>query len=282
MEWFVVNNVDQQWTYVPLSGFKEPIPVCTVVYNRSGLSPAIVRIQNIEAVSFEIALQNPSGTPLAPLDVNCLVVEKGAWLMSNNERIEAHSFVSNVTDRKGSWVGQQQPDLDFYVQPVVIGQVISYNDARWSVFWSHGSSQKDPPSSTDFFAGKHVGEDFSIDRSDESVGYIVMEASHGKAGSVDYEAGITADMVHGYENGVSFPHKYFETFPSIPEVAIITQAGMDEQDGSWAVLSGTQSSSVISVAVDEDQIGNAERKHKDEQVAYIAFGSQGSLLLTAI
>ena len=43
------------------------------------------------------------------------------------------------------------------LDPVVVGQVMSYNDPDFSVFWSRGGTPDEPPSNTTLFVGKHVG-----------------------------------------------------------------------------------------------------------------------------
>lgn len=56
-----------------------------------------------------------------------------------------------------------------------------------------------------------------------------------------------------------------------PQTAIVSQAGMDGNDGSWAILYGDQpiaaENSMLQLALDEDVEGDAERRHTDEQVA---------------
>ena len=96
--------------------------------------------------SFKIRLQNPSGKSLEGRDVHCVVVEEGSWTMPDGRKIEAKTYESKLTDHKSSWVGEEQTYTNSYSNPVVLGQVISYNDAKWSVFWSGGSSSNRAPS----------------------------------------------------------------------------------------------------------------------------------------
>jgi len=83
---------------------------------------------------------------------------------------------TTVTDAKDSWTGEQQSFVGVYALPVVIGQVLSYNDVRWSVFWSRGNDPLTDCAGQDFWVGKHVGEDPERTRSTETIGYIVMES----------------------------------------------------------------------------------------------------------
>lgn len=153
--------------------------------------------------------------------------------MPNGRAIEARTYVSEATDRKGSWVGESQPSLALFDSPVVVGKVVSYNDAKWSVFWSRGSSRTSPPSSTSFYAGKHVAEDTVTIRLDETVGYIVVGALHDTVDGIQYEAGVTADVVRGVDNSPSYSVNYNQVFPNPPAVTIVSQVAMDGGDGGW-------------------------------------------------
>lgn len=55
-------------------------------------------------------------------------------------------------------------------------------------------------------------------------------------------------------------------------------AGVDGGNGGWAYTYGAPyaTASTFNLAIDEDQIGDAERNHTTEQVAYIAFQVAGS------
>lgn len=277
----LVADVTAQWTLVSLrETYTSPVCVCSVRYVDDNEDPMVVRMQNVATTSFEIRLQNPSDEALASHSVHCIVVEEGSWVMPDGRGIEAWSYMSTVTDRKGSWVGEQQDYSNTYAQPVVLGQIMSFNDSKWSVFWSRGSSSKTPPSSTSFFSGKHVGEDTDITRTSETVGFIVIEAGHNKISGIEYEAALGADIVRGYDNSPLYSYTYDQAFIATPKVTVATQAAMDGGDGSCAVTSGTQSANTLQLVVDEDQITNSERRHTTEQVAYFVLSAEGSLELT--
>ena len=72
--------------------------------------------------------------------------------------MEAVKFTSTQTDSRVSWVGEQRGYLNTYAQPVVVGQVMTANDAAPSVFWARGATAVDAPSSSQLYVGKHVGE----------------------------------------------------------------------------------------------------------------------------
>ena len=74
---------------------------------------------------------------------------------------------------------------------------MTYADSNPSVFWARGSGATDPPSSTTLWVGKHVGEDPLTTRSDETIGYIVIEAGTGSIQGVAYDTGLGANIVRG-------------------------------------------------------------------------------------
>jgi hypothetical protein len=285
MESIVVSSVNDQWQQVPLSGFVDPIPVCSVYYETAAIIlPAVVRVKNVGTNSFEIKLQNPGDTAIpVGREVNCLVVDKGSWQLSNGKRVLAHSYTSTVTDRKSSWNGQSQigsVDLSLFSNPVVVGQVMSANDASWSVFWSHGSNWRLKATATQFFAGKHVGEDPDQLRLNEEIGYIIMEESHGIASGIAYEASVTTDTVRGYNNRrTGYTHSFKTAFSDVPMV-VLSMAAVDGNDGGWAILAGGQSATALSSVVDEDQLSGNERFHTAEELSYIAISTTGPLILT--
>lgn len=243
-------------------------------------SPTVVRVQNVASTSFEVCLQNPSGTALLGRTVHCVVLEAGAYVLPDGRAIEAQSFLSTVTDNDSNWNGQAQTYLNSYTQPVILGQVITSNDNAWSVFWSGGSSEGNPASSSSLYCGKHVGEDPARSRLDEMVGFIVVEAG----GDAESKAGLGMGIVRGIDNNPSgYTYDYEQpAFDAAPQVTIVTQAAMRGVGGSWAVLLGMQSATSLSVVIDEDQIRDSERFHTSEQVGYMAFAVAGSIDLSPI
>jgi Metallo-peptidase family M12B Reprolysin-like len=272
------------WKIVTLSKlYVSPIPVCTVMYDQgTSLRPAVVRMQKVGATSFEIRLQNPSELALTGRDVHCVVVEEGKWKLPDGRLIESKKYSSTVTDRKGSYTGQAQTYQSKYISPVVLGQVMSYNDPKWSVFWSRSSSGPDvAPTTTSIVTGKHVGEDSRTARLAETVGFIVIESGHLKSSNIEIETGRGPDSFIGY-TGKKVALKFNSKFGTTPVVAVLSQAAMDDSDGSWAVLTSNPSTSSVGISVDEDQLANTERSHSTEEVHYAVFSSIGAILLTKV
>ncbi|GAB4325957.1 MAG: hypothetical protein Kow0059_22180 [Candidatus Sumerlaeia bacterium] len=269
-------NVTDSWVTVNLANwYASPVIVCTVNY-RNNTIPVVTRIDAVTNTSFDLRLQNPGdlGTP-APDEVHYIVMEEGVWTMPDGRKVEARKYLSTVTSENNSWVGETRTYGQTYTSPVVLGQVMSYNDSRWSVFWCSSGSRTSPPTASQLRTGKHVAEDTVVTRADETIGYIVIDAGTGTLDGVKYEAKVGSDIVRSVTNAPPYSYTFAQSFSTAPIVAVVSQAAMDGSDGSWAYLYGSSplTTTQIRLALDEDQIGGSERSHSTEQVAWIAFES---------
>jgi hypothetical protein len=275
LETVTMNSVNSSsWTTVNLSNtYDSMVAVCTVVYANNSI-PEVVRMRNAAGSSFQIKLQNPSNSLLASEKVHCIVMEEGVWKM-NGRSIEGRKYTSTVTDSKSSWNGQARTYGQSYTNPVVLGQVMTTNDPDWSTFWTRGNSRTSPPNSTTLFTGKHVGEDGDTTRSNETIGYIVIEQGNGTADGIAYEANLGPDIVQGVDNGL-YTYNFVSAFSSSPAGAVLTMAGMDGNDGGWAILRTANpfTAATMKLSADEDTISDSERVHSTEQVGYFVFQSQ--------
>ncbi len=253
--------------------YTSPVVVCSIQYSNNTV-PVVTRVSSVTPTSFDVRLQNPSGGGVATENVSYIVVEEGVWTI-DGVNIEAQTYLSTVTDRKSNWNGQIQSYGQSYTNPVVVGQVMSENDALWSFFWCRGASRQSPPSATDIRTGKGVAEDNVTSRADETVGFIVFEAGHGTIGGVEFEASVGVDTVRGIDNSPAYTYSFNTAFASAPTVAVTTMAAMDGNDGGWAQIHGgtMASSTSLFLSIDEDQIGGSERRHTTEQVGYVVFAT---------
>jgi hypothetical protein len=119
--------------------------------------------------------------------------------------------------------------------------------------------------------GKHVGEDPSTVRANETIGYIVVESGTGSINEQDFVAGLGNDIVRGVTNAP--PYSYGFAGLDSASTGLVSSAAMDGSDGGWAFLYGANpvTAASINVAIDEDQLNDADRSHTTEQVAYIVF-----------
>ena len=251
--------------------YDSAVVVCSVNYNHNTV-PVVTRVSGVTGTSFDVRLQNPLGAAVVADDVHCLIVEEGTWTI-DDVKVEAQTYLSSETDHEGSWLGAFQFYGQAYFEPVVLGQVMSVNDADWSVFWDRGRSRSSPPTDVSVRTGKTICEDTVIVRADEIVGFIVIEAGHGTISGVEFEAAVGSDTVRGVTNVPPYTYTFDTAFGAAPQVALVTMAGMDGTDGAWAYTFGEAPLSVTSIdlAVDEDQVGDTERSHGTEQVNYVVF-----------
>jgi hypothetical protein len=286
MESLVVTEVyTTEWNTVSLSNtYVSPIAVCTVKY-ATGTQAAVVRMRNLGSTSFDIRLQHAidlTSEDFFFADVHCVVVEQGSWKMRDGRSIEARKYLSTVTDKRKSFVGQQQTYLNTYKNPIVLGQVMSYNNEKWSVFYSRGLDRSTAPDKENLVTGKQVGRDSDVSRAAETVGYIVIETGHDTSNGIEIETRRGELTVIGYVDGsAEYRLDTFDNdFSEKPAVAVLSQAGMKGTDGSWAVLTEISSNQIMKVAVDEDQFSNNNRRHvKQEEVDYIVFSAAGIVQL---
>jgi len=264
-----VTNAD--WALVTLEHtYDSMVVVATPRYGPSA-PPQIVRVRNADANSFELAIARvDGGSETVSSTVDYLVVEEGVYdAATYGVTMEAVKYRSAVTDSKSSWVGEWQTYANSYQNPVVIGQVMSADDPLPSSFWARGDSRASPPNASTLYTGKTVCEDPDRIRTDELIGYLVIEAGSGILGNRYFEAGVGLDTVRGMGNAA--PYAYPLDNLASAEVALLSMAAMDGSDGGWPVLvedldpSGT----AIGIAVDEDQLKDSERGHTTEQIAYL-------------
>jgi hypothetical protein len=254
-----------------VNSYISPVIVCTVNYDNNSV-PVVARVTQVTANSFDVYLVNPSGGGVAAEEVGYLVVEEGAWTI-DGVNVEAQRYLSTVTDENNSWTGEAQSYLQGYSSPVVLGQVMSDNDAEWSVFWCQGTSRQNPPTASALRTGKTVCEDTLVPRADETVGFIVIEAGHGMLAGVAFEADLGADSVAGVTNAPPYTYTFNTAFAADPLVAIVTMAAVDGGNGGWAYTYGADpiTTTSLDLVIDEDQIGDSERNHTTEQVGYLVF-----------
>ena len=250
--------------------YEDMVVVGTPVYQSTN-RPMVVRIQNAMAGdTFEFFVQDTnSGAPVADIPVHFFVVEAGVYnFVDHGVTMEALKFDSTVTDRRGSWVAQPRPYANAYTQPVVVGQVMTFNDPDWSVFWEHGGTRATPPG-TNLFVGKHVGQDPDTTRADETLGYVVFEEGAGSINGLPYYAALGPDIVVGMLNGA--PNTY--ALPGdIANYVVATKATEAGGNGAWVVAYGPEPLRPNEIDFGLDEYNLADRRHTTEQVAHVVFG----------
>ncbi len=247
--------------------------ITTSVQYSNNTTPVVPRISSVTSNSFDVRLENPSSGPVAADNLCYLVVEEGTWTIDGVD-VEAQKYTSTVTDDAPSnWVGEAQSYGQPYSSPAVLGSVMSSNDADFTVFWDMATTRANPPTAAALATGKTVCEDTDVTRADETVGFVVIESGHGTIAGVEYEAALGADTVAGVADAPPYTYSFNTPFAVAPAVAVVTMAAVDGNNGGWAQVHGSTMATTTSLflSIDEDQIGDTERNHTSEQVAYVAF-----------
>jgi carbohydrate binding protein with CBM6 domain/type IX secretion system substrate protein/SprB-like repeat protein len=286
MEVGFVPNVGEAWQTVTLTNtYPSMVVIATVVLPNHDMPPVVTRISNAGGKSFDLRVQNPGDTTSATYPVQYFVVEEGVYTAAEHGlTMEAQRAASALTAGNfTSWGNREvRTYANSYQYPVVIGQVMTQNDERWSSFWSsRGNSSSTPPDSLSFAAGKHIGQDTITDRADETIGIVVVETGVGLFNGFKLESAVGPDIVEGTAGTVG-GYKYTLNLERAT-LAMLSSTGMDGGDGAWPVLMGEQpiAGTTMALAVDEDQIFDTERYHTTEEVAYLAFEFNYPLSLTA-
>ena len=204
LETGVISDIDNgRWTTVELDRFyTSMVVVCTPNYDSTS-PPVIVRVDEAEGASFQVRVDRTDGVNalIEGVTLHYMVVEQGVYTEADHGvKMEAVKFLSTITDENNSWVGQSMPYSNSYTNPVILGQVMSYNDTGFSTFWSCGSARTGPPNSSSLKVGKTVLEDPNNVRADEVIGYIVIEAGSGDIDGIEYAAALGNDSVRGVDD----------------------------------------------------------------------------------
>ncbi|MEF8848534.1 MAG: type IV pilin N-terminal domain-containing protein [Candidatus Thermoplasmatota archaeon] len=269
-----ISNVGSSWKTINFwNTYSNPVIVCTNNLKSNSENEVCVRISNPTSNNCKIKLQNPGNDhSITAATVHMVIIEEGTHTLYDGRKIEAHRYLESETAGKNNWgeKGTSQSYMHSYSKPVVLGSIMSYNDPDWSVpFFTDGNTES-PPDSDGLYTSKHVGEDTDVSRAPETIGYIVLEQGSGSLEELDYEAFVGEDKVDGTaDNGYSY------TLGDTYSVGIATQGGMDGHDGSWAVLYGDNPiTSSITLACEEDTIGDTDRGHTTEQINYWVFSQE--------
>ena len=288
LEWGTQSNVsDSAWTTINFTGtYQDPVFICSVHYYNNignegdGTADAVVcRVQNLGATSAQVQLQEPGSSTLANSEtIYWMVAEAGAYDTSDI-KFEAFTHNSTTTDYKTvGYNGQSASYTQTYTNPVVLGQVQTYNDSNWSSFFSRGIGTTDPPDASNLYVGKHVGEDTTTSRNDETLGVIVFEQGNGTLDSVTYEVRMQGRTIDRIDDSPPQSYTFNTSFSSTPTVALVSVAGVDGVDGPKPALYGANplSTTAINLTIMDDEIGDTEQTGIPEYVPYIVFASSGT------
>ncbi len=276
-------TVGAAWQTIALeNSYTEAVPVCTYNLTSSTNPPATTRIRNVTATSFEIRLQRfQNSSVVTASDVHCIIADVGAY-NTGGLKFEARKVLSTATSGQAvGWGSTTTEDVSglisqSYAAPVVLGQVMSFNDSKASVFWGHDCTARGnrPYQNGDICIGKHIGQIFGT-RANETLGFIVIESSSGTINDVSFSAAVGSDSIAGVGNSPPYSYAVSGDY----DTGVLTQAGEDGGQGGWAILYGADPlpNNQVRGAIDEETVaGDTSRYHTTEQVAYWLFDNSQS------
>jgi uncharacterized repeat protein (TIGR01451 family) len=278
LEYQRISGVAYTWKTVNFgNSYSDPIVVCTNVLPSKTNNEAVVRIRNLSMNSFQVKIQRPNDSdPGYSTDVYCIISDEGSYTIPF--KYEAHKVLSDNTNGNSSpnnWNESRAENVSAsitqtYTRPTVLGQVISYNDNRFSVFWSFDcDNRKNRPfqsgMSDGICVGKHVGQ-IGQTRNNETLGYIVAEAGIYELEDFSIAINYGGNSIKGI--GDSPPYSY--TLDKSYTHGVVTKEAENGGQGGWTVLYGASPfGTSLDMGVDEETIqGDTTRRHISEEVAY--------------
>ena len=285
-----VENVGAGWVTVDLqNNYDDAVVACTYNLPNDSDPPATVRIQNVGGTSFETRIQQfENSSAVTASDVHCLVVDSGAYTLSDGLEIEAYTVDADQTaglSVPGNWTSVNLENVTAslthtYTDMVVLGQVMTFNDANASVIHTNNCANRNVrPSPTSFCVGKHIGQ-INGTRATETIGYIVADAKIGTINDVAYRFSRGADQGAGV--GDNPPYVYAVGLDY--DTGVMTQAAEDGGQGGWAVLYGNDPlpNNALHYAIDEEVVaGDISRTHTNEEMFYAVFQNNQTADLSA-
>ncbi|MEO1641927.1 MAG: hypothetical protein AAFR74_01220, partial [Pseudomonadota bacterium] len=180
VEAVVVENVGAPWqTVLLVNEYSSPVVVCTYNLRTNANQPATTRVRNVGSTSFELRVQRfEDSSAFTPSDVHCIIAEEGINTLSDGKTIEARTVLSDGTNGNSPGWNTGNENVaglvtGTYGTPVILGQVMTFNDNEASVFWTNNCSNRGTPANdTNMCVGKHIGM-INDTRADETLGFIV-------------------------------------------------------------------------------------------------------------
>jgi len=279
LEYQRISGVGYSWQTVNLgNNYSDAIAVCTNVLANKTNNEAVVRIRNISSSSFQIKIQRPNDSdPGYSTDVYCIISDEGSYTIPF--KYEAHKVLSDNTNGNTSpnnWSAARAEEVtgsvtQSYTKPAVLGQVMSYNDNRFSVFWSFNCQNRNRrpfQSNNRICVGKQVGQ-VGQTRNNETLGYIVAEAGIYELEDFSMAVNYGGDSIRGIGNNPPYSYTLDKSYTH----GVVHQEAEDGGQGGWAVLYGTAPfGTSLDMGIDEETVqGDTTRTHTTEEVAYWVF-----------
>jgi len=278
VEAVLVPDVGASWVTVDLvNTYTASVVACTYNLRTNANNEATVRVRNAGTDTFEVRAQRfENSDAVTASDIHCLIADEGVNTLSDGRVIEARTVLSTVT--AGSAVGWATANTTNVTAAitgghsnlVILGQVMTFNDPKASVFWTNNCNNRGTPAIlTRICVGKHIGM-ITGTRLNETLGYIVTESGTGTVNDVDYAFARGPNSIRGTGNAP--PYQY--TISGDFDIGVASNAAENGGNGGWAVLYGNDPlpNNRINLAVEEETVeGDTSRGHIDEEMYYGVF-----------
>lgn len=237
----------------------------------NGGEPAIARVQNVTANSFDLSLTEPSNMDgWHHLEtVNYFVAEAGKWELSDGTLFEVGTFSTNqVTHASG--FETLNFSQDFTHAPVTLTQVqTNHNGVDFLKNRQHSTTQD----AIELALETEESATHLDLLDDETIGYFAIDSTTGDWNGTLFESGVTGDEVTDDVFLVPYDQGY-EGEDAIFFGSIATFDGTNA-----ATLRGEESSATSQkFYIEEDTTKDSETTHITEKVSYLVFGESSDSL----
>lgn len=138
LETRIIPNLGSAWTTITYenSYSNPPVIVCTYNLRSAASDPGLVRLNNVTTASFDVRVQVPLNLSTAtPSDVYCTISEEGTY--TSPIKYKAGRVVSDANGFASTDTENITPSDISFTNPVVTGQVMTFDEPDFSVFWSN-------------------------------------------------------------------------------------------------------------------------------------------------
>ncbi|MDA8746064.1 M60 family metallopeptidase, partial [Rubripirellula amarantea] len=246
-------QIDHNWSTVNLGQtFNNPVVIAGPASSVNG-SPLTARVRNVDADSFEIALDEwdylDGGHSIE--SVSYLVVEGGYHLLTDGTRLVA----GYLQDQDHSWESISTVDF-FNTTPVLLSQIMTENDA------SAATTRTRILSNNEFEVRIQEEEAADDIHGAETVGFVALETSIGTTGDQNYQSFATSNGVT--HTGTTLSFSFDAGFSSTPAFLASMQTfnGGDTASVRYTSLDNDS----ISFLVEEEQSADTELSHGSGEI----------------
>jgi hypothetical protein len=243
-------EITHEWTTVPYQGtYQNPVVVAKAL-SSNDRAPAILRIRNINATSFEIRAQEwDHNDGFHALETAAyMVMERGRYTLANGTQIEAGSVQTNTTGIFKS----HRFSAPFRTAPIVFTAVTSANEA------DAVTARLRSVSTSAFAMGLREQEANAQQHAAERVDYIAWQASTGTIAGLRYAVGRTPRQLNDRVSTLAYP----TLFNQAPVVIADLQTSKEDDTAAlrWQNLTGTS----VDLFVQEETSRDSETCHVNE------------------